>query len=64
VSTAASPHRPIGYWLKEADRLITERVNAVQAANGVTRTQWQVLNMLHEGDSRQSRASANRTTSR
>jgi DNA-binding MarR family transcriptional regulator len=42
------PHLPLGYWLKRADNLITEQVNQVQAANGVTRTDWQVLNTLYE----------------
>ena len=42
------PQLPIGYWLKRADEVITEHVNAVQTANGVSRTDWQVLNMLHE----------------
>lgn len=39
---------PIGYWLKQADKLITEHINRVQAANGVSRFEWQVLNLLHE----------------
>jgi DNA-binding MarR family transcriptional regulator len=40
--------RPIGYWLKEADRAITDHVDRVQAANGVSRLDWQVLNSIHE----------------
>jgi DNA-binding MarR family transcriptional regulator len=39
---------PIGYWLKQADNLLTEQINAVQAANGVSRSDWQVLNTLKE----------------
>jgi DNA-binding MarR family transcriptional regulator len=39
---------PIGYWLKRADNLITEHINRVQAANGVSRFEWQVLNLLLE----------------
>ncbi len=42
------PHLPIGYWLKRADSLITEQVNNVQAANNVTRTDWQIINTLYE----------------
>lgn len=42
------PQLPIGYWLKQADNLINQRINAIQAANGVSRSDWQVLNMLHE----------------
>jgi len=40
--------RPIGYWLKAADRAITARVDEVQRANGVTRLEWQVLNTIAE----------------
>jgi DNA-binding MarR family transcriptional regulator len=39
---------PIGYWLKQADNLITEQVNQAQAAHGVSRFGWQVLNTLYE----------------
>jgi DNA-binding MarR family transcriptional regulator len=39
---------PIGYWLKRADTLFTELTNQLQAANGVTRSEWQVLNLLYE----------------
>ena len=42
------PHLPIGYWIKKADELLTERINEVQRANGLTRTEWQILNSLHE----------------
>jgi DNA-binding MarR family transcriptional regulator len=39
---------PIGHWLKQADQALTTRINAVQEANGISRTEWQVLNVLHE----------------
>lgn len=42
------PHLPIGYWLKQADEAITERVNHAQQANGLSRIDWQVLNLLQE----------------
>ena len=42
------PHLPIGYWLKKADELLTARINEAQEANGLTRTEWQILNVLHE----------------
>lgn len=42
------PHLPIGYWLKRADEAITESVNQAQQANGLSRIDWQVLNLLHE----------------
>jgi len=43
------PNLPIGYWLKEADRVITEAINRAQAAHNISRTEWQVLNTLAEG---------------
>lgn len=42
------PHLPIGYWVKQADAVLTERIDRAQQANGLTRTDWQVLNLLHE----------------
>ena len=42
------PERPIGYWLQRADTLLTEQIEKAQAANGVSRFDWQVLNMLEE----------------
>lgn len=42
------PHLPIGYWIKRADALLTARINEAQAANGLTRTEWQVLNSVFE----------------
>lgn len=40
--------RPIGYWLKQVDQLLTERIDEAQAVHGVTRTDWQILNLLKE----------------
>lgn len=45
------PHLPIGYWIKKADEVLTARINEAQEANGLTRTQWQVLNFLQETSS-------------
>lgn len=42
------PHLPIGYWIKKADELLTERINEAQQTNGLTRTEWQILNSLYE----------------
>jgi DNA-binding MarR family transcriptional regulator len=39
---------PIGYWLKQADNLLTEQINKAQAAHRVSRFEWQVLNVLEE----------------
>lgn len=38
--------RPIGYWLKELDRLIERTLDDALAGEGVTRRDWQVLNAL------------------
>lgn len=48
MSEQKRPHLPIGYWLKKADELLTARINEAQQANGLTRTEWQVLNTLLE----------------
>ena len=46
--------RPIGYWVKTVDRLIDEQFAAASAVAGLSRRQWQILNILHdhEGASR------------
>jgi len=41
--------RPIGYWLKLVDRLIDQQLAATLDAHGVTRRQWQLLNVLARG---------------
>jgi DNA-binding MarR family transcriptional regulator len=38
--------KPIGYWLKELDRLIEQTLDRALAGEGVTRRDWQVLNAL------------------
>ena len=43
--------RPIGYWLKKLDRLIDEQFEQQLGEAGLSRRQWQVINML-EGDPR------------
>jgi len=48
MAQVTKPERPIGYWLKRADTLLTEQIDKAQAANGVSRFDWQVLNMLNE----------------
>jgi DNA-binding MarR family transcriptional regulator len=48
MTQITKPELPIGYWLKRADNLLTEQINKGQAANGVSRFEWQVLNRLHE----------------
>ncbi len=38
--------RPIGFWLKLVDRLIDEQFAATLEEHGITRRQWQLLNVL------------------
>lgn len=45
----AGQPRPIGYWLKLVDRLIDDHFVAVLEEHGVTRRQWQLLNVLSGG---------------
>jgi hypothetical protein len=42
--------RPIGFWLKLVDRLIDEQFAATLEEHGVTRRQWQLMNVLSEGE--------------
>ena len=48
MTQAAKPQLPIGYWLKRADTLLTEQIDHAQAVHGVSRSEWQVLNLLAE----------------
>jgi hypothetical protein len=41
---------PIGYYVKQVDKLLTEKINAVQSQFGLTRTSWQILNSIHAQD--------------
>jgi DNA-binding MarR family transcriptional regulator len=38
--------RPIGYWLKLVDKLIEAQFATTLDEHGVTRTQWQLMNVL------------------
>jgi DNA-binding MarR family transcriptional regulator len=37
-------NKPIGWWLKELDRLLESSFEQVLASDGLTRRQWQTLN--------------------
>ena len=37
-------NKPIGWWLKEVDRLLEASLEQLLAADGLTRRQWQALN--------------------
>jgi DNA-binding MarR family transcriptional regulator len=41
--------RPIGYWLKKLDRLIEAQFERQLEESGLTRRQWQLLNLLEDG---------------
>jgi hypothetical protein len=41
--------RPIGFWLALVDRMISERFASTLEEHGVTRRQWQLLNVLLPG---------------
>jgi DNA-binding MarR family transcriptional regulator len=41
--------RPIGYWLKLVDNLIERQFATTLDEHGVTRQQWQLLNVLSRG---------------
>ncbi|MEU5052079.1 MarR family winged helix-turn-helix transcriptional regulator [Streptomyces sp. NPDC021096] len=40
--------KPIGYWLNRTDQALTRHMNDMLAQFGLTRTTWQVLNVLHD----------------
>jgi len=44
-----STPRPIGFWLKLVDRMIDEQFASTLDEHGVTRRQWQLLNVLNQG---------------
>jgi DNA-binding MarR family transcriptional regulator len=45
--------RPVGYWIKEVDRLIEESFGRLLAEAGLTRRHWQVLNTIAAGTTSQ-----------
>ena len=51
VSSMINIDRPIGYWLKKLDRLIDNHFDLQLSNAGLTRRQWQLLNLL-ENDPR------------
>lgn len=42
---------PIGYWLRRADELLTARIGEAQHDNGLSRLDWQALNVVHDAGS-------------
>ncbi|HZJ53714.1 MAG TPA: hypothetical protein VFD38_06205 [Myxococcaceae bacterium] len=43
------PARPIGYWLKEVDRLLEESFARALSSERCNRRHWQLLNVLEAG---------------
>jgi DNA-binding MarR family transcriptional regulator len=41
-------HKPIGYWLKHTDNVLTEHIDRVLSENGLIRSRWQVLNIVYQ----------------
>lgn len=41
--------QPIGYWVKLVDRLIDDLFATTLEEHGITRRQWQLLNILSQG---------------
>lgn len=39
---------PIGYYLKLANNLLTEKIDEIQAQHSLNRVEWQVLNTISE----------------
>jgi DNA-binding MarR family transcriptional regulator len=48
MTETTRPHLPIGYWLRKADEMLTARIDEVQQAHGLSRLEWQLLNVIHE----------------
>ena len=47
-------HRPFGFWLKLVDRRISDEMETLFAADGITRRDWRMLNLL-AGEARDER---------
>jgi DNA-binding MarR family transcriptional regulator len=51
VGSRQTTARPLGFWLKLVDRLVDEQFERALADFGVTRHQWELLNILSPGPS-------------
>ena len=45
----ATDERPIGFWLKLVDQLVDDQFGTSFEEHGVTRRQWQMMNLLTDG---------------
>src|SRR3954470_3430484 len=48
VKIMSTERLPIGYWIKQVDDKLTKGIDSIQAQFGLTRTDWQILNVLIE----------------
>lgn len=46
AEASAGNDRPFGFWLKLVDRRISEEMEALFAADGISRRDWRLLNLL------------------
>lgn len=46
TSPAQHANRPLGFWLKVVDRRISEEMEALFEADGISRRDWRMLNLL------------------
>ncbi|MEO6445179.1 MAG: MarR family transcriptional regulator [Gemmatimonadaceae bacterium] len=48
MEAKSTRQRPIGYWLRRADELLTAKIDDAQREQGLTRLDWQTLSLLHD----------------
>ena len=53
----ADQERPIGFWLKLVDQMVDDQFGASFEEHGVTRRQWQMMNLLVDGPATQKQLS-------
>ena len=46
TAASAGTDRPFGFWLKVVDRRLSEEMETLFAADGITRRDWRLLNLL------------------
>lgn len=51
----SNPAKPIGFWIRRADELLTTRIDEAQRGNGLDRLDWQVLKVVSEGGATRAR---------
>lgn len=49
AANGPTSNRPLGFWLKLLDSLIDQQFAASLEEHGLTRRQWQLMNLLHGG---------------